>query len=380
MKALAAALFLIIFSLCTFKYACAENVFEEQGVYTQYEIAPNAKPLTKVKGADKLSILKNKAVNKASDVKSKVTSKVAPVVDPQVAKVKKFLKIKPKPPLPSTLMVHTTAEWYEKAKSVPIEERPAPRYEPVVNEKLKVVEPPLKLITAWNQPPGSPDVDLSKIKKSLTVTDGVASPDFKLMAYTYYYYSPSENQISSEVLIVPLNTSETRSERILSAHVLKTEKMDHPQSGTHELVRNLYKAFVIIDWARDSNAILIKEKIGTANASTYRTYIWLMVRDLLNGQWTYRRCDELENAVMNYWMAQGVDLRKYRWDLVPLGWDANDRNRAIVLAYAYKKDKSKVFLGAWNVERFSGVVRLLSLTEKQFDVRSNGVVVKLRDF
>ena len=43
------------------------------------------------------------------------------------------------------------------------------------------------------------------------------------------------------------------------------------------------------------------------------------------------------------------DLSQKRWDIYPMGFDANDNNRVIVCAYAYTGDKPK-FLGTWSID------------------------------
>jgi hypothetical protein len=284
-------------------------------------------------------------------------------------------------------MAITLDEWLHVAENVPIAERPTPVYEAPVNEKLTKIEPPVRFLVPHNFPAGSQGIDLSSIKKTNTLrSQGVASPDFRSLTYVTYYYSPRMNQLSSEIFIIPLNRREPRIARILNAHVWRANREERPQTGTEEFTRDLYNAFEIVDWSEDSQTILARERVGTVNGGQFRTFLWLVF--LEDGEIAdFRRCDELQDAIISYWHNErGIYLENFRWDIHPLGWDADDENRAIVLAYAWQRPPnriskgSRIYLGAWSIERYSGVVRLLSLTRQDFNIRPNGSVVDVRGF
>ena len=71
---------------------------------------------------------------------------------------------------------------------------------------------------------------------------------------------------------------------------------------------------------------------------------------------------QIRDAVVNYWaQAGGVDFDEKRWDIYPLGFDANDENRVVVCAYAYTGEVPK-FLGTWSIDVYGENSRLESLT------------------
>ena len=318
----------------------------------------------------------------SSDAKTVLVNDASQDAQAAVQKRKWYQRKKKEEPVPpSQQMVHTVDEWKEKASSVPLSERKVPEYKHPVDEKMKPIEPPKKYLALYNKPPGTQDINISKITKDLSArSQGVVSPDFKKMAVTQYYYAPSENQVSSEALIMPLEKRGSRINRMLNAHIMKADKKDNPQGGTYEFVRDLYNAFVIVDWSADSKAILLKEKVGSLRSGNYMTYLWMMVYDD-EGNMRYRKCPELNDAIKGFWKNRtDINLDTVRWDILPLGWSSVDYNEAIVLAYAWQKNGTRVYLGGWSLNRVNGEIGLLSLEEKTFDIRANGLRVKLEDY
>ena len=59
---------------------------------------------------------------------------------------------------------------------------------------------------------------------------------------------------------------------------------------------------------------------------------------------------QVREAIINYWAeAGGVDFDENRWDIYPMGFDANNDNRVILSAYAYTGEVPK-FLGTWSID------------------------------
>ena len=57
----------------------------------------------------------------------------------------------------------------------------------------------------------------------------------------------------------------------------------------------------------------------------------------------------------------GVDFDEKRWDIYPMGFDANDDNRVIVCAYAYTGEVPK-YLGTWSIDVWGNNTRLETLS------------------
>ena len=59
---------------------------------------------------------------------------------------------------------------------------------------------------------------------------------------------------------------------------------------------------------------------------------------------------QIREAIINYWaQAGGVDFEENRWEIYPMGFDANNDDRVILCAYAYTGEVPK-FLGTWSVD------------------------------
>ena len=70
---------------------------------------------------------------------------------------------------------------------------------------------------------------------------------------------------------------------------------------------------------------------------------------------------QVREAIIDYWAhAGGVDFEENRWDIYPMGFDANDDNRVILCAYAYTGDVPK-FLGTWSIDVWGNNAKLESL-------------------
>ena len=85
-----------------------------------------------------------------------------------------------------------------------------------------------------------------------------------------------------------------------------------------------------------------------------------------------RKLPQIREAIVNYWaLSGGVDFDEKRWDIYPMGFDANDEIRVILCAYAYTGDIPK-FLGTWSIDIYGENSRLESLTGSSFPVSTVG--------
>ena len=124
-------------------------------------------------------------------------------------------------------MPKTEQEWFENAKSVPLNERDNPKIEPKQNKKLTKVKPKEPYLVRYNNPPGLSEVNLSQIVHDGIVTSaGVADESVKKMAYVSYFYNPPYNQISSKLYILPLENTFPLTSRIQNANILKSKKVE----------------------------------------------------------------------------------------------------------------------------------------------------------
>ncbi len=294
------------------------------------------------------------------------------------AKKYKFWKIKKKQPWPK--MVETKEEWLNQAQNIDLQDRENPAKDPPVNKKLTVVQPPAPFLVKYNNPPGSPEADIALIKKEkMARSKGVANDDFTRMAYSQYNFYPNFNQISSEVFVMPLDTSKTIVERMTRANVLLADKSFTLTSAKYNYRRNLFSALTVLDWSKNGDVLLVKEKIGSLEGGIFRTNICVVFVDENVKTSAYKRFDNLEDTIKDYWaQKQGIRLNFYRWNIKPLGWNKENEDEIISLAHAWDKNGQEIFLGAWGLNYKTDAVRLISLSETRYEIAIYGNVISFK--
>jgi len=77
---------------------------------------------------------------------------------------------------------------------------------------------------------------------------------------------------------------------------------------------------------------------------------------------------QIREAIINYWAeTEGIDFDENRWDIYPMGFDANNPNRIILSAYAYTGDVPK-FLGTWSIDSEGNNSKLEDLEGNSYPV------------
>ena len=144
-------------------------------------------------------------------------------------------------------------------------------------------------------------------------------------------------------------------------------------SALKEEYPSLFKTLTIIDWSDDSTKLAIKERIGSSIFGMYQTNLW--VYDLATH--TSRCLIEVREAVKyQIQKAENINIDDYRWDIIPLGWDAVNKDRIIVCAYAFTKNKSTKFLGLYSVDDKGENTQLLSDKPASVNISANGLMLK----
>ena len=81
---------------------------------------------------------------------------------------------------------------------------------------------------------------------------------------------------------------------------------------------------------------------------------------------------EIREAIIQYWKdTEDINLDIKRWDIYPLGFDANDEQRVIVNAYAYT-GAAPIFLGTWSIDINGEQTKLETLTSSGVPVSTTG--------
>jgi len=196
------------------------------------------------------------------------------------------------------------------------------------------------------------------------------SPDLSRLVYTETYYYPPLNQTTSAIYLINLDQSVDAIQRILKAKGESKER--DPLLSTVINSSQIFNTLTIVDWSQDGQKLLIKEKIGENQRSLWLTRLW--VYDFKTKQ--AKRLDNIREAISYYWKNNhGLHLKNHAWDIKPLGWDRQNPSRIIVNAYGYGNN-SKRFLGCWSIDTKDGLTLLISLTQQDYPVSSNGFILK----
>ncbi len=299
-------------------------------------------------------------------------------------------------------MVQTVQEWQERATDIKMEHRISEPYKEPPNPKLVEKLDWQTFFEKYNSAPGSREFNLEKLQADKSARSlGVISPDFKLMAYTECYFHPSSRQTASAFYIYPLDTSKGKKQRVLEANVFSGAKKTPLISTTNETLKTaLFSSFTVVDWSKDSDKVLLKEKIGSAYDGIYQTNVWVYFlnpdkkekQNSKNGSaaapaapaaiYPYgRKYERLNDTIKQYWFyTDRLNLNRYRWDVKPLGFLAENENIVVCVAHTYDaKNREHIFLGSWSVDILTGEVNLLStMPSDNFEISTNGLVINKR--
>lgn len=274
-------------------------------------------------------------------------------------------------PQPQNNMPKTMEDYYRAVNKAASKNQniPSPRF--VKDEKLVDLPDPDLVVRRYNNPPGMYEINLNSLKKKRQINSiGVASPEYDKMVYSTVFYFPSTKTTASELYLMNLDTTKGLSSRLEDAHI------NHGKTSIHRvqmdrLDLDIHKSLTVLDWSEDGQKIAIKEKIAFAPEGTWRTN--LLVYDLTTGK--VKDLSEVRSAIEYYWRKLDLNLKDYRWDIYPIGWDSMNPDRIIVFAYASTGEKPK-YLGAWSIDYKGERSLLLSLTSTKFEVSQNGVCLK----
>ena len=274
--------------------------------------------------------------------------------------------------LPSGKMTVEEYDMLSTHKNPESDEELKPIQEPTIPlpSEMKYAPQPVYKIVRYNDPPGSVELNLGiKFHRQKQQNcQGVVSPDYTKMVYTAVYYSPDSASTSAEVFSIPLDTKETELNRILKAHT--SNRTPKPLLATSKTIDNFatFRTLTPVDFSSDSTKVLIKEKIGNSYDGIWQTNAWIY--DFTTGE--AKELAEVRDAIVHHWSTyRDLPLIDKRWDIVPLGFSADEPDRIICTAYAYT-GKKPVFLGVWSIDFDRSQSRLISFDNVDIPVAING--------
>lgn len=242
--------------------------------------------------------------------------------------------------------------------------------EPVKSSDMKYVPRPTYKIVRYNDPPGSPELNISKMFYKLRQYSGqgITAPDFSIMVYPVVYYYPNSASTASDLFVIPLEKSGTSLNKIMKANIVK--RLPEPIVSTEKSIDNdsAFRTLTPIDFSADSSKLLLKEKIGSSLDGIWKTNA--IVYDFETK--TSYNLVELRDAIIYYWKEnKGLNLDDARWDIYPLGFLKNEPDRIAASAYAYT-GKAPVFLGVWSIDVHGEQSRLISYDSQSVELSVNG--------
>lgn len=172
--------------------------------------------------------------------------------------------------------------------------------------------------------------------------------------------------------------AQKKAKAIIQANVKDKMKEAILSTGLYDTDYGVQRTLTVIDWSEDSNKILIKEKIAQEKNGLWQTNIW--VYDLTTKE--AKKLDEVRQAIEYYWNKDRiVDLHYYRFDLYPLGWDAQRPDKILLYVYGYNRQAAQTpkFLGTWEIDYKGEKSQLISVQKTGYIVQANGFCLKTKN-
>jgi len=267
---------------------------------------------------------------------------------------------------------YMTTEEYEKAsRDITNSEKKIPVYKIPKDTNMKYIPQPIYKIVRYNNPPGTPELHIQQKFYSDRQVNGasVTSPNKDIMVYPVVYYYAYSGNVAGELFVIPLDKSLPDVERLSMANVVK--RNPNPILSTEKNIseRFIFRTMTPIDFSPDGSKLIAKEKIGGSNDGIWKTNLWVYDFNTKAA----RIIPEVRDAIKYYWYNEnGLVLDEKRWDIYPLGFDANDPNRIVVSAYGFTGKKPD-FLGNWSIDCQGERSMLVSLTDAETKISVNGL-------
>lgn len=244
---------------------------------------------------------------------------------------------------------YMTVEEYEaksRAKSKS-EIHPEEAQIPKDSNMVYVPQKTFKLVK-YNNPVGSPELSLPrKLNFDRQINaQGIISGDKTMLVYPAVYYYAEADCTSCDLFLIKLDPSLNDTEKVMKANIIQKEEAPLISTDKDIDTKYIFRTLTPIDFSNDNKKLIVKEKIGHRHDGIWKTDLWVYNFETNTAQ----KLPQIRDAIVNYWAEnEGIDFDEKRWDIYPLGFDANDDNRIILSAYAYTGDVP-MFLGTWSID------------------------------
>jgi len=262
---------------------------------------------------------------------------------------------------------YCTVEEYEAASRAKSKDEIKVEKGKIPDDKNMVYVPQktFKLVK-YNNPAGSPELHLPrKLNFDRQINaQGIVSGDKTMMVYPAVYYYAQADATSCDLFVIKLDSSMNETDRVMKANIISKEEKPILSTSKEIDDKYVFRTLTPIDFSADNTKLVIKEKLGHRSDGIWKTDLW--VYDFEKKEAI--KLSQIRDAIVNYWLeSKDVDFDEKRWDIYPMGFDANDDNRVIVCAYAYTGDVPK-FLGTWSIDVDGNDSKLESLGSETIPV------------
>ena len=220
----------------------------------------------------------------------------------------------------------------------------------VVTKDPNMVYVPQKTfkLVKYNDPIGSPELTLPrKLNFDRQINaQGIISGDKSMLVYPAVYYYAEADCTSCDLFLIKLDSSLTDIEKVTKANIVERE--DTPLISTSKSLEDkfIFRTLTPVDFSSDNKKLVVKEKVGHRHDGIWKTDLWIYDFEKQEAL----KIPQIREAIINYWAeAGGVDFEENRWDIYPMGFDANNDDRVILCAYAFTGEAPK-FLGTWSID------------------------------
>ena len=203
-------------------------------------------------------------------------------------------------------------------------------------------------LVKYNDPIGSPELNLPrKLNFDRQINaQGIISGDKTILVYPAVYYYAQADCTSCDLFLIKLDPSLNDTEKVMRANIIQKETKPLMSTSKDIDTKYVFRTLTPIDFSVDNKKLVIKEKIGYRHDGIWKTELWVYDFEAKEA----KKLPQIRDAIIDYWAnTTGVDFDENRWDIYPMGFDANDDNRVILCAYAYTGEVPK-FLGTWSID------------------------------
>ena len=221
-------------------------------------------------------------------------------------------------------------------------------------------------LVKYNEPVGSPELTLPrKLNFDRQINaQGIISGDRTMMVYPSVYYYALQDCTSCDLFLIKLDPKLNDTDKAIYANIV--QKVEKPILSTEKDINTkfVFRTLTPIDFSADNKKLVIKEKTGYRHDGIWKTDLWVYNFETEEAT----KLPQIREAIINYWaQAGGVDFEENRWDIYPMGFDANNDDRVILCAYAYTGEVPK-FLGTWSIDIYGNNSKLEDLNGSNIPV------------